>query len=608
MTVISAARRGAWKCRWLLAGLCAVAALLPAVSWGQRADSGAPAIVPAEAPLASQVDAQDGRPADPVDAIKQALLLEIGNSFDLRAKRNKMIETAVPELKTIRQLRRAYFLSEWGNPDPVKDDDALQFRPKIGERLTKAISQTAQGADAEQKISVAIWIADLAGDAGLRDDRDLFKDQFTAKEQFVRGLTGIVLGLLKDKETSVRQAALHALGRITPSPAEVFPALKNALEEKDALGPRRLAAFAMTDLAKNAKAHPRLEQMEVVEKVIVTASFSLRDADESVRGYSLLAILEAAKAFMNHLSTRAEVTIKLDDKLVLAPDLQKLMNAFQTSLPQLLLALDDPKVKVRLTGLQTLDQVCTARAKIVQQLRELEKFAAEKHENASQLLKAYAAPDPLGGIVERDWTYIARLLKDDDERVRRGAIDFLEVLGEQAEPALPAITEALRDPNAFVRWTAARTLRNVPAKKVGYNAVRALAFLLMDPDADVSKAAAITLETLGPGAQDAVPELGHMIANADPANRAWDPDNRLHAMRALAAIGPKLSAAAIPQLIAALADQDARIRRQAAESLGMYGPAARAALPALWQAMRDDDGDVRLNASEAILNIKSGKK
>jgi HEAT repeat protein len=130
----------------------------------------------------------------------------------------------------------------------------------------------------------------------------------------------------------------------------------------------------------------------------------------------------------------------------------------------------------------------------------------------------------------------------------------------------------------------------------------------MDADPDVIKAAAVTLEALGPYAQDAVPELGHMIANADPAERAWDAENRLAAMKALAAIGPEKSVAAIPKLIAALTDQDPRIRRQAAETLGLFGPVARTALPALWQALRDDDGEVRLHASEAIISIKSGKR
>jgi HEAT repeat protein len=621
MSFLSAARRGAWNGRWLIASICAVAVISPAVSRGQRAEvqkqpnlSGNASRQGPAPHLTSQVDAQTGRPADPVEAIEQALLLPAIENPEVQAKRKKMIETAIPDLKTIMQLRKAYFLRDWRLVDPEKFDperdkesDTQRLRKEIGVRLTKTISQAAQGPDSEKKVSVAMWIADLAG-----NDKSEHRDA----AKFARGLTGIVLQLLKEKDTTVRQAALHALGQIMPSPADAFPALKNTLA-KDVLGPRRLAAYALTDLVRNAKEHPRFEQLEILEQVISTASSGLRDADEAVRGYSLLAILDVAKAFFAHVATPGEeLTIKvkddakgkLNEKTVLMPDLQKVMKTFQTAMPQLLQALDDPKVKVRLTALQALDEVCNARAKIVHDLRELQKFTPEKQENTSELLKAYAVPDPLSGIVERDWRYITRLLKDDDERVRRGAIEFLEVLGEQVEPALPEITQALRDPNPFVRWTAARTLRNVPPAKVRHDAVRALAFMLMDSDQDVSKAAALTLEALGKYAEDAVPELGHMIANADPANRAWDPDNRLAAMRALAAIGPERTMVAIPKLIAALADQEERIRRLAAETLGLYGPAARSALPALWQALRDEDGEVRLHAAEAILSIKSEKK
>ena len=44
------------------------------------------------------------------------------------------------------------------------------------------------------------------------------------------------------------------------------------------------------------------------------------------------------------------------------------------------------------------------------------------------------------------------------------SIDALEMLGDQALPAVPALTRALADPDLFVRWAAARTLgKMVPA-------------------------------------------------------------------------------------------------------------------------------------------------
>ena len=48
-----------------------------------------------------------------MEAIKQGLSLDPGKNFELQAKRKKLIETAIPELQSIAQLRRAYFLREW---------------------------------------------------------------------------------------------------------------------------------------------------------------------------------------------------------------------------------------------------------------------------------------------------------------------------------------------------------------------------------------------------------------------------------------------------------------------------------------------------------------
>ena len=182
-----------------------------------------------------------------------------------------------------------------------------------------------------------MWIADLAGNDQGEQRRDFIRDKYA------RSLTGIVLKLLKEKDLSVRQSALHALGRITPSPAEVFPALKVTLE-KDQIEPRRLAVYAMIDLARNVQGHPYPEQLEIMDRVIGTATFSLRDADESVRGYSLLAILEAAKAYLLYVSARGEeLTVKVQDKQVLTPDLQKVLKTFQTTVPQLLQAWPIPR-------------------------------------------------------------------------------------------------------------------------------------------------------------------------------------------------------------------------------------------------------------------------
>jgi HEAT repeat protein len=564
MSVLTHLRCGSWNRLWLLAGICAASVLVPAIS----------------------------RAADPVDRLRQALKLDVGESVELQVSRKKMIDSAIQEAHTISQLRRAYFLTEWQGQEQA---DLQKARKEIGDKLTASIRRSAQMADLDQQLAAAMWIAELS-------EADQSID---AKDKFARGMTDIVLGLLKQKDVSVRQAALHALGRITPNPAEAFPPIKSTLQS-DALGPRRLAAYALSDLIKNIKLHERDEQMEIMDKVISTALFSLRDADESIRGYSLQAILEAAKAFLVHITTPGEeLTGEGKGKAVLKPNVRKILTTLQGANPQLLQALYDPKINVRLTAMQTLDQINNARFKIIQ---EFQKLAPERRDNSSQLLKTYNVPDPLGNVVERDWTFITRLLKEDDVRLRRSAMDFLELLGDQVQPALPEITQALRDPDSFVRWSAARTLRNVEPNRVSSDAVRALGQLVMDPDPDVSKAAAGTLEALGAAGPEAAEALGLVIANGDSENRSWDADTRIAAMRALVSIGPERTAGIIPRLMTALADADPRIRRAAAETLGRYGSTAHSALPALRQALRDDDSEVRLNASEAILNITAPRK
>jgi HEAT repeat protein len=101
----------------------------------------------------------------------------------------------------------------------------------------------------------------------------------------------------------------------------------------------------------------------------------------------------------------------------------------------------------------------------------------------------------LGALLHEAVPRLAEELMHPDVRVRRSALDVLEMSGPLAMPALPALTRALRDPDRFVRWSAVRTVG-----KLGPSAApqtRAdLMRLLNDPDVDLRKAAANALERL----------------------------------------------------------------------------------------------------------------
>jgi HEAT repeat protein len=561
------------------------------------------------------------RAADPVEQLREALridpLAEIDPNPKLAAKRNKLIESILPELKSVAQLRRAYFLKQWPQnlreDKPAKIFDVDRYRIEIGDKLTEAIKDAAADTEPDIQIAVAMLIAEI-GDAESFDSR--------GKEKFTRGLTEPAKALARSKTVAVRQSGLHALGKIAPDPAEALPILKETLQ-KDEVGPRRLAAFALSDLIKTARslggqqkllnaqevAAVRKKKLQTLDEVIAVSVMALRDADEPVRGYSLQAIQASAKLLTDQFASIEELTEEVKGKRTMRPNLQNTMRAYQAANPPLLQAIYDSKLNVRLAAVRALDQIGTARTKIATVLQEQE---PDQRMRRAELLKSYDVPDPLAGIVS-NLGKVADLLQENDVSLRRGAIDFLELLGDQAEPAVNDVTQALRDPDRNVRWSAARTLRHVPSDKVGAEAVRRLATMLVEPDPDLSAAAAATLEALGPAAHDAVDWLAFVTAGGDGDSRNWDTENRVAAMKGLAGIGGSAAQRAIPQLASALGDDDVRVRREAAYTLGRIGrptdaSLAQRAVAALRRALSDEDAEVRLYASESILSIMPARK
>jgi len=544
---------------------------------------------------------------DPVEKLRQALLLNTGDGdpkVEILVKRRKQIEASVAELNSISQLRRAYNLKEWMTHIEVEKVDPKltidRYRIEIGDRLIKTVNLGAEDPDPNVKIPIASLIAEMS-DADQATER-------RGQGKFTRAFTKTISNMAKDENLLVRQYALSALGKITPKPGDVVPLLRSALKS-DALGPRRFAAFALNDLVKNAsslrimdddKKRPEdNEELQTIHQVIAAAADGFNDDDERVRGYCLQAILESAKALTDYIGSSSQPILREEKgNRILDRDLNAVLNSLQAVNPSVLARVKDAKINVRLTALHAMDQIGVARGKLIQTLHEL---TTEKNTNNSELLKAANATDPLGNLIQGDWKHVVALLKDDETRIRRGAMEILEQLGEQGEVASDEVTRALSDPDRWVRWTAARALRHYGHKKISSAAIRALGAMLSDPDADLSAAAADALGEMGPNATEAVEALVINVGDGDV-------ENRIKAMNALVRIGGIAGGRATPKLVETLSDSDVRIRRAAAETLGQFGPAAKAALPALRAAMRDIDGAVRLNASEAILSIAPPQK
>ena len=131
----------------------------------------------------------------------------------------------------------------------------------------------------------------------------------------------------------------------------------------------------------------------------------------------------------------------------------------------------------------------------------------------------------------------------------------------QSEVFVPALINALKDPNDFVRSSAARTLAKYgPAAKP---AVPALIPLLNDPDWNVHRFAADALKKIDPEA-------------------------------------------AVPALINALKDSNVYVRSDAAWGLAAYGPAAKTAVPVLVDLYKNDpDPAVRADVAYVLKKIDS---
>jgi hypothetical protein len=157
---------------------------------------------------------------------------------------------------------------------------------------------------------------------------------------------------------------------------------------------------------------------------------------------------------------------------------------------------------------------------------------------------------------------------------RSGAAEALGEIGADGRTATPALIEALRDENHYVRSHAAQALGSMgPA---ALEAVPALLKALWDKDADVPKCVMEALRRIGT-TQAAIPKLILMLKTAK------SPRRRRTAVESLGKIGSS-ARAAIPALMDALRDEDNGVRLDAARALGLMGSDARVAIAALQEA------------------------
>lgn len=202
-------------------------------------------------------------------------------------------------------------------------------------------------------------------------------------------------------------------------------------------------------------------------------------------------------------------------------------------------------------------------------------------------------------------------LRDDDLLTRWFAAAVLGKVGPQARTAVDELVKLLHAgkepprvptrigfggmpaPPDRLAVVAARALGEIGAEASG--AVPALMEALADPDPTLRAEAARALGAIGPAAHEAVAALVWRFRDTE-SNVAHN------AASALGLIG----APAVPALIDALGQGSGDVRRLACEALRYMGPAAEPTIPALLRTLANPEEETRILAAEALAEVARG--
>jgi HEAT repeat protein len=356
----------------------------------------------------------------------------------------------------------------------------------------------------------ALWEASK-GDARVRVSVTLALARIDPKEE--AAAVPALAAALKDGAAEVRAAAAAALGELGSSGGKAVPELTRALGDGD-LTVRWAAADALGQIGPGAKA-------------------------------AVPALLEAFKS--EHASVRALAAQALGE-------IGREGDA-KAAVPALVQGLRDPERQARRQAAWALAKLGAAGTP---EAKEAVKVLADGTDSwewgATLAVLVRFRADSVPALVDA--------LKRGEVEVRKAAANlFLQLSADEYRSAVPALTEALKDPDGYVRFRSAVALMHV-----------------------------------GPEARAALPALSAMLKDEWGTNRQW-------AAVAAGMIGKQKEL--IPPLREGLkTPSDGALRRYAAQALGRLGPEAEAAAADLTGALKDGDEGVRTAAADALKRIR----
>ena len=190
-------------------------------------------------------------------------------------------------------------------------------------------------------------------------------------------------------------------------------------------------------------------------------------------------------------------------------------------------------------------------------------------------------------------------MEGEEDTVRAQCAHALGVIGPKAESTIPVLLKLLKDRSQYVRREAAIALGKIAPSN--QNVARALSRLLESSEKPVRTTAARTLASMRPAGRQAVPSLIEALAfNSVGSNSKFPPEE----VKALVKIGPP----AIPALTEGLQHDKARVRAQCAWALELLGSQAKSATPKLIVLLNDGSSVVCERAILALGAIAPADK
>lgn len=417
--------------------------------------------------LSGTVQSQEAD-GDPVERLRDALLARYADP----AARDRGIKGAIAGLRSLADLQNAVLLTDWREASSGEAVDRANYQ-RLLEWFQSSVRHILHGNDPKTVAAMIDRLGEMANTARAGGE----------SVAVVRSFAPDLADLVIQGPASVRAVAARALVRIEPPVFIAVPALSELLQDHDA-ELRRVGADGFAGLIQNAlqtmsngvtgqRAARRSDLALVAGSVLPAVHHGLDDARPEVRRRCLETIGLAAAALTRLLDDPSARRTPQTEREELGP----LLLALRDQGPILARALGDNDPETRILTHRALEELGLARGHWVQRRGEAE--AGSEGDSLSEILI-----EALPGL--------AAALRHPDVRVRRSALDALEMCGPLALPVLPALTLALHDRDRFVRWSAVRAVGKLGPAAAGQTESD-LTRLLQDPDGDLRKAAASAL-------------------------------------------------------------------------------------------------------------------